>query len=468
VTTSDPHARLVRLARRARTVLLGGALAAATAAALPAGPAAAQTDARRLGMGGIVVSELSGAAAQNVAYRAVPRPSGGPGYRSIPLPLGLIQVIADPPETDPDDPDFNVFEIANLIGRTPWTLQIVAPEELSSDVVVDVAQNQLAVDLGELRRLFPDRSIRYGMSWQSPSFELGTRHVFVGIRPQVDGRNSLDLDEPLQQALGEGAPFLPNTTYGASDEAQAQAAIAFSGGVALPLIPALGSPDGDPRKGGLALYAGARLKYLSGVAFWRGDAVGTFATGDTIFGETTPVTAAYVADLRRLQEVEAGAGQGLGADVGVALFVDRLEIGVGVQDLGSTITWDRTDLTRSTYDSASDVEQTVDVETGVEYRSRFPVTGSFNLTYRSGRMLLGGTLDRTSNDRWIPRAGVELWNGPIPLRGGVYLDTYRLLQFTAGSGLRLGPVGLDLALATNSRGITTERGLELAASLALY
>jgi hypothetical protein len=457
---TPPRIPVFRLAACALAVL---------GAAASGGPASAQSDARRLGMGGIVVSDITGSSAQNVAYRAVPKATGGPGYRSIPLPLGLIQVLADPPETDPDEPDFNVFELANLIGRTPWTLQLVQPEELSSDIIIDVAQNSLAVNLGELQRLFPDHSIRYGMSWQSPSFELGMKNVFVGVRPQVEGRNSLDLDEPLQRALGEGEPFLPNTTYGASDEAQGQAAVAFSGGVALPLVPAVSAPDGDPRQGGFAVYAGARMKYLSGVALWRGDAVGSFATGDTIFGSTTPVTAAYVADLRRLEETKFGAGKGVGADVGVAVFVNRLEIGVGVQDLGSTITWDETDLTRSTYDSESDVEQTVDLEDDVEFKSRFPVTGSLNLTYRmANRLLVGGTLDRTSNERWIPRAGVEAWAGPIPLRAGVYLDTYTQLQFTAGSGVRLGPVGVDLALATNSRGITTSRGLELAASLALY
>lgn len=432
-------------------------------------PARAQgVDARRLGMGGILVSEVSGASTQNVAYRAVPKATGAPGYRSIPLPLGLIQVLADPPETDTDDPDFNVFEIANLIGRTPWTLQLIEPEELSSDIIVDVAQNSLAVDLGTLQRLFPRESIRYGVTWSSPNLEIGVRNVFFGVRPQVEGRNSLDLDEALQGALGEGEPFLPNSSYAASDEAQGQAAIALSGGVALPLVPAVGAPDGDPRRGGFAVYAGARAKYLSGVALWRGEALGSFATGDTIFGSTTPVTAAYVADIRRTREVAIGSGQGAGADLGVALFVNRLEIGVGVSDVGSTIRWDETDLTRSTYDSVSDVEQTVDVESGAEYTSRFPVTGTLNLAYRTGSLLLGGTLDRTANERWIPRAGIEAWTGPVPLRGGVYLDTYKQLQFTAGSGFKLGPIGLDVALATNSRGITTRRGLELAASLALY
>ena len=434
------------------------------------GPAAAQAvDARRLGMGGIIVSEVIGSATQNVAYRAVPKPGKGfLGYNAIPLPLGLIQVLADPPEFDSANPNFNVFKIANLLSNTPWTLQLIESEPLSSDIIIDVSQNSLAVDLGELQSLFPNESIRYGVSWQSPNFEFGTRNLFAGVRPQVDGRNSLDLDPALQQALGEGVPFLPNTVYGAADEAQGQTAIAFTAGAALPLVPATDAPDGDPRRGGFAVYAGARLKYLSGVAFWRGDAVGSFATGDTIFGSTTPVEAAYTAYVRDASNPKYGAGRGAGADLGVAMFVDRVEIGLGVSDVGSTITWDRTDLRRMTYDSATDLNETVVIERDVEYKSRFPLIGSFNVAYRTGRMTFGGTLDRTSNERWIPRVGFETWAAAVPVRAGAYLDTYKLLQLTAGSGFKLGRIGLDLALATNSRGITATRGLELAASLALY
>lgn len=450
-----------------RRVPGAAALLALAALVLPVSRAHAQADARRLGMGGILVSEVSGSATQNVAYRAVPAKGGFLGSNAIPLPLGLIQVLADPPETDTDSPDFNVFELANLIGRTPWTIQLVKPEELSSDVIVDVAQNSLAVDLGELQRLFPKESIRYGMVMQSPNLEFGTRNIFVGVRPQGEARNSLDLDEALQQALGEGAPFLPNTSYGAADVAQGQAAIAYTGGVALPILPPVGAPDGDPRKGGVALYAGARLKLLSGIALWRGDATGQFATGDTIFGATTPIEASYVADVRTASDPKLGAGHGVGADLGVALFVHKLEIGVGVNDVGSTIRWGHTDLERSTYDSVTDVEQTVTLESGIEYTSRFPVTGSLNVAWRSRGMLVGGTLDRTANERWIPRAGFETWVGLVPVRAGAYLDTYKQVQFTAGSGVKLGSFGLDAALATNSRGITTSRGLELAASIAL-
>jgi hypothetical protein len=456
--------------RFTRFVLPIAALTTACAAfALAARPAAAQGyDARRLGMGGVVLSDVSTSSAQNVAYRAVPRPtSGGLGGRSIPLPLGLIQYIADPPEFDTDSPDFNVFEIANLIGSTPYTLQIVKPEELSSDVIVDVGQNELVVDLGELQRLFPDDDIRYGMAFAAPNFEFGTKNLFVGLRGQAEARNSLDLGDELQAALAEAAPFEPNTVYDASDLARAQVVGAVSGGVAVPLLPAVGAPEGDPRRGGTALYGGVRVKYLRGIPLMQAESVGQFTTGDTILGPSSPLRFGYVSDVRRTPDPGLDTGDGVGADAGVAFFVSRVEIGLGVNDIGSTIHWKHTNLDRYTYDSNTNSNVSQRLVTDTDYDLKFPVTGFVNLAYRQGRTTLAGTLERTANERYIPRAGAEVWMGPVPVRGGVYLDSYKLMQFTAGTGFRLGSFGLDVALATQSRGITTSRGVELAASLAL-
>jgi hypothetical protein len=420
-------------------------------------------------MGGVLLSEVSQSSTQNVAYRAVPRATGGlGGYRSIPLPLGLIQVLANPPETDSDNPNFNVFEIAQLIARTPYTLQLVKPEELSSDIIVDVAQNSLAVDLGTLQNMFPDRDLRFGTTFASPNLEFGTKNFFAGVRPQIEARNTMRLDPTLQAALGEADPFLPNTAYGARDDARAQGALAFMVGTALPIVPPVGAPDGDPRKGGVGLYAGVRAKYLRGVALWQAAGRAQFATGDTIFGSSTPLTAEYDVDVRQTPDPGFDAGQGVAADAGFVLFVDKIEIGLGVNDIGATIEWEATDLDHYSYDTTTNTNVSTPVDRGTKFKSQFPVTGSLNLAYRSGLLTVAGTLDRTANARWIPRAGAELWVGPTPLRGGVYLDSYRLLQFTAGSGIKFGKLGLDVALATQSRGITTQRGLELAASLAIY
>ncbi len=464
-----PAARdVARIARIAGAPLLLAACLAACLA-LPRLALAQATDARRLGMGGVLLSDVTTSADQNVAYRAVPRGGGDDrNPRTIPLPLGLIQLIANHPEFDSKNPNFNAFEIAQLIARTPYTLQIKKPAELSSDIIVDVAQNSLAIDLGELQRMFPDRDLRFGTTFGSPNLEFGTRNFFAGVRPEMEVRNTIRLDPTLQAALGDAAPFVPNTTYGANDFARAQGAVSFSVGTALPIVPAIGSPKGDPRQGGIALYAGARAKYLRGIALWQASGTGNFATGDTIFGANTSLSTNYTADVRQTRNPSFNSAHGEAADLGFVLFVHRLEVGVGVNDIGATLHWKNTDLDRYTYDSVNNTNVTTPLARGEDYKTQFPVTGSANVALRFKHSTVAATLDRTANERWIPRAGAELWLGPTPVRGGVYLDSYKLLQVTAGSGVKFGKLGLDVALATQSRGLTTDRGVEMAASLAIY
>ena len=62
------------------------AFAAGLVLAVPSAHAQVITYARRLGMGGVSMSEVSGAATQNVAYRAVPRAQGVGGANAIPIP----------------------------------------------------------------------------------------------------------------------------------------------------------------------------------------------------------------------------------------------------------------------------------------------------------------------------------------------------------------------------------------------
>ena len=142
--------------RAIRIVVLGLALSAAC------GPAAAQTfNARRMAMGGVVL----GGSGANVAYRAVPRPEGG--ARTLSLPLGLIPVLLDPPQLNPRRPDFNVYDLANLLYTAPWNLQLTSPDPPSSDVVVSISKDSLAVDLGDVADVFQtaaDAARRQGAS----------------------------------------------------------------------------------------------------------------------------------------------------------------------------------------------------------------------------------------------------------------------------------------------------------------
>src|SRR6267142_1103169 len=121
---------------------------------LPFGVAQGQTlDARRLGMGGVVTSDVGDYTGSNIAFRAVPKGTGGSG--SIPLPLGLIQYLSDHPTYDSNDSAFNIYEIANVILTPPLTIQLSKPSEVSGDISVYVGQDSLQVDLADVKRVIP-------------------------------------------------------------------------------------------------------------------------------------------------------------------------------------------------------------------------------------------------------------------------------------------------------------------------
>jgi hypothetical protein len=205
-----------------------------------------------------------------LAFRAVPR---GRAHRSIPLPLGLLQFASNPPEFDPDSPDFNVFEIADLITNPPLTLSLASPDPVSSDISIYVAQDSLSIDLEDLRRIVPESSMRNGGVTHLPGVGFGFRRAFAQIVPLVHLQNQLDLEDALRAALRDVEPFTTGTRYGLADVGVAQGAIAFQVGFAFRAlhVPAPGAGkeedegDEDPRRNGsTSLYVGAGPKYLVG------------------------------------------------------------------------------------------------------------------------------------------------------------------------------------------------------------
>ena len=164
------------------------------AARAPPRPAQAH-DARRLGMGGIMLSEVSrlGDAERRLPRRAEAGPERR-GLQPIPLPLGLIQVLADPPESIPTNPNFNVFEIANLIAARRTRSSSSSPRSCratSSSTSPEPARRRP----GRAAAPVPRRR-RSATASRSAVAEPRVRHanVFVGVRPQADGRITLDLD----------------------------------------------------------------------------------------------------------------------------------------------------------------------------------------------------------------------------------------------------------------------------------
>lgn len=445
------------------------------ASAAPQPADAQMMNARRLGMGGVVTSDNGAASAANVAFRAVPR---GRGYGSIPLPIGLIQYAADHPTFDSDSPDFNIFEILDLAANPPFTLSLSKPATVSSDVSVYIARDSLLLDLEDVRRAIPKDPSEMGGVYHLMGVGIGIKSYFLAVTPMIHARNSFDLDPALRAALRDAQPFTSNTRYGIADHAVAEAAIAFQAGAAIRAL-YVPAPDGnegdeddpsadDPRRNGAtALYVGGAPKYLLGLAYGSASGLGGVTTGDTLFGETDPV--AFDMDaLTRNAAIgsDGGVGHGFGADVGGVLYWNNFEVGIGVNDLGSEIAWSTT-VKRHVYSDSLNEFTTTTVATGEDFTSRIPATTTVNAAKRMGPTTVAADIVSGELHRQI-HLGFETWRGMVALRAGTYRDTGGRWQWTAGSGLRFGVIGLDLAVATHSRNIEAKRAAELSASLTLY
>ncbi len=437
---------------------------------LQAGTAAGQTlDARRLGMGGVLTSDVGDHTGSNIAFRAVPKGTGGSG--SIPLPLGLIQYLSDHPTFDSKDSTFNIYEIANVILNPPLTIQLVKPSEVSGDISVYVAQDSLQVDLADVKRVIPKNSMMQGGVYHIGGIGKSFGKMFFHVGPLVHVRNELTLSNELRDALRDAVPFTGNTRYGVTDEGRAQAAISFQAGYAFRALHRASETEDDSpdprRNGSTALYLGAAPKYLLGLAYGDVHATGGVTTGDTLFAGSNPVTIDMDTETRyAVVGGDGGTGTGFGSDVGAVLYYRNFELGVGLNDFGSQIKWSTT-VRRHVYDDATNEFTTTVVARDEEFTSRIPVTTTVNVAKRIGRTTLAA--DVVDGElRTMMHAGAELWFGMFALRSGVYRDQNKMMQFTGGGGYRFGKIGVDLAIATNSRNIERERGAELSASLSLY
>ena len=428
-------------------------------AGLSVPPAQAQfMSARRLAMGGVTLSHGGpGGDAANVAYRAVP-PAAEHGPRSLLLPLGLIPVLQDPPTFDTNDSAFNAFEIANLVMHLPWNLRLVEPAEPAGDVTLSVGRNALTIDLGGVRNVIPDERVRFSTAMRGPGIVLGVRRMFVGVTPFVQAQNDFDLNDALRGALHDGDTFLPNTEYALSDRGQAQAAAQALLGAAFPVL----CSGGDDDRGGL--YVGARARLLRGLAYADADEQVGFVTPDTLFGDV-PMDLRFRG--RQRTALPADGGWGHGFDAGAVFVVGALEIGLAGNDLATSIDW-KVEESITAKDSLSGDYVTQTVGEQLPFTSTVPASYVLTAMTRLGGVLVAADVQRDALEQISGHAGAELWAGPLALRAGASLDVQQRTQFAGGIGLRLGRLGLDVAVATNQANLTHERAVDLGIGLSFY
>jgi hypothetical protein len=452
-----------------RTTVVSMGLVALVVYAAPLRAQGLFTDARRAGMGGVSLSRDGTLERYNPAYRSVPRRSqagGGPKF-TIPLPIGLIQWAHDHPgwSKDPmfhtDSARFNPIETIDFILNPPFYYEVKKAPTPTNDVEFTVGRDALQVDLGNLRKVVP--SDEFGVSGSSRPLDIepGFKGFRAGVTGWLHEDVGLQLGDNLLAFLKAAQPAQHNTRYSIDGNGLVEGGIAPSAGYSGRIF---GSDN-------TAVYVGAAAHYYIGAAYARTVGTGGITTGDVIFAGPNPVTPDATVQTS-YSKWGNSKGHGVGFDVGFAWVSGPIEFGVGVNDIGATITWPDTRIDFQHYDTTH-VGTTVrgfvtdSSRLHVESKTKLPVSYIANVAYTSGSSTVGVNLLNNGRGTRI-HIGAEQRFGPFVVRGGVARDQRKKLELAGGGGFRLGPFELDAGLWTHSNSLSDERGITLASSLAIY
>ena len=424
-------------------------------------------DARRVGMGGLSLQRDGNLRRYNPAYQAVPARTGGAGPKAtIPIPLGLIQFFHDHPISQlghdpafsPDSSAFNAVELANTLLNLPIFLEVKKAPVPTNDVIFTIARDTLIVDLGKAQQLVPADQFGFGGSSRPLDLGLGVKGVQAGVAGFLQYSVGFTLGDSLRTFLKQASPAHPNTPYTVLVDGIAQ------GGFA-PQITYAGRIAGDSSQG---FYLGGAVRYYVGVAYGHviADTVG-FTTGNPIFAGNNPVNPALAGTFSYSKAGNA-FGHGVGGDVGVVWISGPLELGVGVNDIGATLTWSDTRIDHFVYDTATNKLVSTLVANHVTTKTKLPVSYVANVAYvLNDRTTLGADiLDRGRGT--VIHVGGEQRVGLFVVRGGVARDERKKVQFGWGGGVRFGSFGLDVGFWTHSNSLSNVRGVTMATSLAIY
>ena len=223
---------------------------------------------------------------------------------------------------------FNPILVVNTILNLPLYLEVKKAPTPTNDVAFVIGEDSLMVNLGLAASLVPED--QFGISGSSRPFApgFGFKGVRVGVMGWVHDDVEFQLGDTLLGFLRDSQPARHNTRYSALVHGLVE------GGFA-PTVSYAGRIAGDSTQG---FYAGGAVHYYVGVGYARTDGDAGFITGNTIFGGSNPVTP----DGRALTQYSKPGntfGHGVGGDIGVAWVSGPIELGVGVNDIGATITW---------------------------------------------------------------------------------------------------------------------------------
>jgi hypothetical protein len=412
-------------------------------------------------MGGLSLGRSGNLVRYNPAYRAVPASADRRGQPkvTIPIPLGIIQFLHDHPHlsTDPafhpDSAGFNPILVVNTLLNLPLYLEVKKAPTPENDVAFTIGKDFLRVNLGATATLVPED--QFGITGSSRPLDpgFGFKGLRVGVIGWLHDDVEFQLGDTLLRFLRDSQPADTNTRYSVLVHGVVE------GGFA-PTISYARRIAGDSASG---FYVGGALHYYVGVGYFRTDGDAGFITGDTIFAGPNPVTP----DGRTFTQYSKpgnALGHGIGGDVGVAWISGPIELGVGVNDIGATITWPDTRQDSAFYRDSS---YSKPVGNHVETKTKLPVSYIANVAYTVGKTTLGADVLNTGRGG-VVHVGGEQRLGVFVARGGIARDQRKRIEFGWGGGLRFGGLGLDVGFWTHTNSLSNQRGITMATSLSIY
>lgn len=446
-----------------------GLVALGIGGTLPARAQGLIFDARRIGMGGLILGRSGNLERYNAAYRAVParQEARGEPKVTIPIPLGIIQFLHDHPHlsTDPtfnkDSAGFNPVVVVNTLLNLPIYYQVKQPPTPTNDVFVGIGKDSLRVNLGATAAIIPQD--QFGLSGSSRLLDPGI--TIKGVRVSVMGwlhdNITLQLRDTLLGFLADSQPAQRNAFYAVTANGVVEGGFAPSVGYA-------GRIFGDSMTG---FYVGGAVHYYLGLGYFRTQGIGGFTTSSPLFGPNpaTPTGQAFT----QYSKVGNSLGHGVGGDVGFAWISGPIELGVGVNDIGATITWPDTREDSAFYQDSTvakngpSVKYSKPIATHVSTTTKLPVSYIANLVYSVGYTTLGADLLNTGLGTTV-HVGGEQRLGFWVVRGGVARDERKKIELGWGGGLRFGGVGFDLGFWTHTESFSNSRAITMATSVSIY
>jgi hypothetical protein len=432
-------------------------------------PAHAQNwsgDARRIAMGGVGSSE-------NLASTMI---RDDQGYHTIVIPLGLFQVLKD---FDIFNPDSDKFDLVRTVEYAAAPVHFTLDRDGTGSGVAfvnDIRNAQLARDLNVYRGFVPiTPPIAYGLG--NPSFggtipvykTDRTRHgIYVGAGPYIGFRGALTVDQQLVDILSSDTDvYLPNAALPTTMDLRGELALAITGGYRGKFaLPAGGS--GDEREG---IYVALNYNYLRGFRYENVDMVARLDTDGAGLLTVNPALPAPVVLDRQSSE----DGRGFAIDLGVAAFVDRWEVGGGINGLGNRIKWTGVEGTSYVLGNLFNGGEFIESPTVPlsDATVKQPVEYTGNVAYHASRWTgIAQIAQRTTDDPADEgrfngttfRTGFEYHFGLLEPRVGAYYTRERWNP-AGGLGLNFGKFGIDGAVFTTDANVQRVRHTAFALSL---